>query len=362
MTNSIRTGVLLGAATLLAAGVAAAQPTPASLSCASAKQKAIGKDIGAKLKCWAKAATTGAAVDPLCLQKSEDKTIAAFDKADAKGGCPTDGASTTATIADANEYVNEAAAAMLPTPGPSKCASKKIGAAGKLAAGLLNCESKAAKKNTPVDQVKCVQKAIDKTVAGFLKEDTKAGNDCLTTGDGASEAGRATAVQSTLRIDIPRFNGCGNGLTIAPETCDDGNTSDGDFCPSDCHVEFCNPLAGVTRQVTITASTPDIAAIELSLDYPEGKISLPGTGTSIPAGTVVTGGTASVEVNDFDHALKLVSFDAFDFGTNTVAIAQFEDCSGAIAPVAGDFTCSVSVASDENLAPVSGVTCAVTLP
>ena len=54
--------------------------------CAAAKRKAAGKKASAKLLCDAKAAKTGGSADP-CLGKAETTFAAAFEKAEAKGGC-----------------------------------------------------------------------------------------------------------------------------------------------------------------------------------------------------------------------------------------------------------------------------------
>lgn len=68
--------------------------------CAAAKLKAAGKKVSSKLKCQAKAAGSGATVDPACLTKAESKFTQAFLKAEAKGGCTTvgDGAAVEALV------------------------------------------------------------------------------------------------------------------------------------------------------------------------------------------------------------------------------------------------------------------------
>lgn len=68
--------------------VVQAAGTPAQ-KCAAAKIMAAGKQFAARAKCRAKAAGVGAAVDPVCLQKADDKFAVAFAKAEAKGGCGT---------------------------------------------------------------------------------------------------------------------------------------------------------------------------------------------------------------------------------------------------------------------------------
>jgi cysteine-rich repeat protein len=155
---------------------------------------------------------------------------------------------------------------------------------------------------------------------------------------------------------------CGNGLVTAPETCDDGNLDDEDFCPSDCQVDFCQP--GTTKlTVTVTLSTPDVAALTMFIDYPEGKLDLPGIGGDVPGGVVTGPGTATTQPFDFDHAMRLVIFDVFNFGTTEVAKITFDRCAGSPFPTPEEFSCRlVGDASDENFEPVPGVQCVVDVP
>jgi cysteine-rich repeat protein len=370
MMNISRNGALaIGAALLLVAGSAGAQPTKDSLKCSSSKLKAYGKDLGAKLKCYSKAVGKGDPVDPECLSKAEANTTKSFDKAESKGGCPTDGnpdGDLPNSLDRLNEFVGEITAALAPNPGPNKCQSKKLGAASKLAAALFNCESKAAKKNVEVDQVKCVDKAVQKTLDGFAKEEAKAKVPCDTTGDADATAGATEDVVHFQTGVTPRFDGCGNQIVRAPETCDDGNTENFDFCPNSCIVLFCDPNSASTRTVTVVTSTPDLAAVTIDLDYPEDKVSLPGIGGNVPDGVVMGPDPLTpAQPNDFEHAVRLVIFSPFNFDTTDVATLAFNDCNGATAPTPGDFSCTVVDAGAEDgmggFVPVQGVTCSVTV-
>lgn len=364
-----RIGILaLGAGMLLIAGPANAQPTKESLKCASSKLKLYGKDVASLLKCYSKAVGKGDSVDPLCITKVTDKTAASFAKIELKGGCPTDastppieGGNLTNTRARLDAFVDATNTALAPNPGPIKCQASKLNAISKLASALFGCESKAAGKNIAVDQVKCVQKAIDKANQAFTKAELKP--PCDTTGDATAQVGETQDVVRLQTAVTPRFDGCGNKLILDAETCDDGNAEDLDFCPNDCSVEFCAPV-GTTRTVTLVTSSPALAAITVDLDYPEGKVNLPGTGGDIPP-VVVTFNYGSGSVNDFDHALRHVQFDAFDFGDTDVATLEFNDCDGASAPVPDDFTCTVVDAGQEDglggFVPVAGATCSVTV-
>jgi hypothetical protein len=87
--------------------------------CAAAKLNAAAKKMTAKLKCHAKAAAKLATVDQECLDKAEAKFVAAFTKAEAKGGCVTNG-----DAASVEQKIDECVtdlAAMLP-PALPPCA------------------------------------------------------------------------------------------------------------------------------------------------------------------------------------------------------------------------------------------------
>lgn len=376
MTKLTRNAILaLGAALLLAAGTANAQATKESLKCASSKLKLYGKDLASQLKCIAKAAGSGVTVDAECISKVVTKTGESFAKIEAKGSCATD--ASTPPVDDGtlpntrirlDDYLVATAAALVPNPMvANKCQSKKVNAVGKLASALFNCEAKAAGKNIAVDQVKCVQKSIDKMKSTFAKEEAK--GPCDTTAEADDQVFAAQEVTRNQTRFTPRFNGCGNALILGSETCDDGNDEDFDFCPADCSVEFCSPLTGSTRTVVLVTSVPDLSAVTVNLDYPEGKVSLPGSGGIQPPGTVPPGTVNFLfgggEINDLDHALTHVQFDAFDFGGQNIATYAFQDCTGATAPGAGDFTCTVVDAGQEDgvggFRSVSGVTCSVTV-
>ena len=160
--------------------------------------------------------------------------------------------------------------------------------------------------------------------------------------------------------------GCGNGLIVGLETCDDGNTDNADSCPSDCIIDACTPNSGTDVPVSINvAGNADINATTILIDYPEGKVSVLGSGTSIPAEVISDiPDLGSVTPNDYEHVLR-----AFVQGASGSPILgllfkiHFESCSGAAGITAGDFTCTVIDAADTAGTPIqSGVTCAVTVP
>src|SRR5262249_48121116 len=161
--------------------------------------------------------------------------------------------------------------------------------------------------------------------------------------------------------------GCGNGVVEPflnpPETCDDGNTMDGDACPKNCHVDSCTPVtpSSFGVHVTFISNAPAgtiIAGLSYFVDYPEGKVGAP----TIPAvGGVPFGVTNSF--NDLgygfnDNEIKLTGLPSSLLGVT------FETCQGAPAATAADFSCMVTGASDDsgNVVDKSLITCAVTVP
>jgi cysteine-rich repeat protein len=413
MTNPrLRTMLVLLGATLASATPAAAQT---SQVCASAKLKAIGKTAASAFNCYSKAAKLGIAVDPACIQKAEDKwnfpLKGAFQKAELKGGCAIEGQNfvldgrcsgngTTVCnvvqdcpslgtcsihnddteaqalydlVVDENLTVEKdtplgvidtTIPSLIPVPATGNaCQSNKVKATGKLAASLLNCWSKAAKTDTPIDQA-CLTKATTKHTAAFAKSELKP--PCDTNGDAATvQADVAPFVELAVHA-IPRRDGCGSGVVLAPETCDDGNITNTDSCPSDCTIATCTPNSGSDDPHTVSfSSTKNVAAISVFVDYPEDKISIPGSGSAIPIGiidNVIGDPFTAASFNDQDHGLTgvLAEGTGGNFGlSGDLFQVHYETCMGAGAATAGDFTCTVIQAADALGKPLKGVTCTV---
>ena len=152
-------GVIVVVGTLFAAS------SPAQ-RCAGAKTKAAGAKVYAKTKCYQKALATGAVVDPACLAKAEQKFVAAFGKAEAKGGCTVTG------DAAAVEVLVDACLANFTTAitGDAKCAAAKMKAVGKKTYDKAKCHQKALLKGTAVDPA-CLAKAETKFTAAIAKAD-----------------------------------------------------------------------------------------------------------------------------------------------------------------------------------------------
>lgn len=403
--------VLLGG--VLASAVPGAAQT--SQVCASAKLGALGKTASGAFGCYSKAAKLGLPVDAACLQKVEDKwnfpLKGAFQKAELKGGCALEGQNvvldgrcsldgtkvcnvvqdcpslgTCSTRNDDTEaqalfdlivdenltvekdvplgVIDTSIPGLIPNPATANaCQSNKVKATGKLAAALLGCHAKAAKANLPVAPA-CLAKATTKHTDTFAKTELKP--PCDTTGDAATvQQNVAPLVELAVR-GIPRTDGCGSGVVIAPETCDDANTTNTDSCPSDCTVDACTPNSGTDAAHTVSfSSAKPVAAISVFVDYPEGKVSLLGSGGAIPIGEIdgILGDPfTAASFNDQDHGLTgvLAEGSGADFGTSgDLFTVHYETCSGAGAAVAGDFTCTVLQAADALGKPLGGVTCSV---
>ena len=162
---------------------------------------------------------------------------------------------------------------------------------------------------------------------------------------------------------------CGNGCIDPGETCDDGNTLNGDNCPSTCVI---NPCTATTTafNLQVSYSKPSgttVGALTIFLDYPDGRVSIPGSGaeSTVVARISNTPASFSSAPFDFDYAMR-ETLAAFNHTLNAGAIfnVQFDVCSGATAPRRGDFTCTVEQASTPtggNITPLTGFSCSVTV-
>jgi cysteine-rich repeat protein len=154
---------------------------------------------------------------------------------------------------------------------------------------------------------------------------------------------------------------CGNGNVSGAETCDDGNTSNFDSCPSNCIIDSCtNPGGSYSISVNF-AGSEDVAGITIFIDYPEGSVILPGSGSDATALVTNLPGSAGASANDYDHAVQVAVADFAAFPSGLLFNLGFQSCNGA-SPAASEFTCTVLSAGDAALAPISGVTCSVTHP
>jgi cysteine-rich repeat protein len=170
---------------------------------------------------------------------------------------------------------------------------------------------------------------------------------------------------------------CGNGALNAGETCDDGNNSDNDGCPADCFIAACTPLAGTSRQVTVSFDAPagvSVAGLTLLMNYPEAKVFLPPAGPTASLGsptlvrlyptsqvTLLAAdlGTAGI---DSGYAVRALMGSVNPVPHGAIFRLIFQDCTGAAAPLPGEFNCNVLTATDPGSNPLNDVTCSVTIP
>ncbi|HUI24589.1 MAG TPA: hypothetical protein VL403_00790 [Candidatus Kryptonia bacterium] len=201
--------------------------------------------------------------------------------------------------------------------------------------------------------------SVDELVAGV----NDALNGCPS---GSTPTPTVTTAPSATQTPPP---GCGNGVVDfnLGETCDDGNTVDGDACPANCRIASCT-AAGTTLTVHVNFAPPagsDVAGLTVFLRYPDGVVRIPGMAnddqvqnsiTDLPDGAFST-------PNDLDYALRLVIFttDQSSLQPGLLFTVQFDRCQGAAAPTAADFHCTVESAADADGKSVDGTTCSVTV-
>lgn len=164
------------------------------------------------------------------------------------------------------------------------------------------------------------------------------------------------------------FTACGNGILTIGETCDDGNLKLDDFCPPDCVIDACTPNAGTDFTVTVSlvpAPGVEVGSYRLLLDFPEGKVRIPGGTPDVPAGIITDTPPDTLGDNtNLYHALLENRFTSFGdpIPAGVVFKVHFETCAGAPAPTAGEFSCVVpSAFATDNITQVPA-SCTVSIP
>ncbi len=167
---------------------------------------------------------------------------------------------------------------------------------------------------------------------------------------------------------------CGDGVRQNGETCDDGNTVDGDACPSNCVINTCAPTQ-TKVQATISyakQTSVSVGSVVTLLDYPDGTVTIPGIGgaASVGARIAVVPTGFSKTANDLDYALRVLISSA----TGAVLTpgqtyrVSFDLCFNKTPPPATAFTCQVlqaatsgSPSQDIDLG-TNPMSCSVTIP
>ncbi|MEE8310874.1 MAG: hypothetical protein V3R77_01365 [Candidatus Binatia bacterium] len=192
--------------------VTASAATDPVRKCEAAKLSAAGKAAAATLKCHAKAATKGTAVDPTCLQKAETKMAAAFSKAEKTVACPSvDDATSVNALADA--LGTHVATAIPAGADGAKCAGKKIKVAGKRTRAMLKALAKDRKKADAEKLTAALAKADEKFGSGFDAAQSKL--TCETTDDDCTIP--VPIDDYVQRVAAIRFSGCPDQLLYGTE-------------------------------------------------------------------------------------------------------------------------------------------------
>jgi cysteine-rich repeat protein len=413
MKNEWRRAALAALAATVIAGGAATAGAQVDGKCQAGKLKCSTGLVTGVLGCFGKdnVKPSGTAVEA-CVAKvvakytgGADPTKGCFAKLEAKGPkgpCVVTGDAEFIQQLIANYYDGER---VLLDPGAppstlSKCTSGQQKCVGNLLKALLTCEGKNVAKPSGVALSACVQKALAKYTGGvdatkgcFAKLEAKGG--CAVTGKSDDALTQAQEFYASLASALDCGDGvvstgeacddgnrtcgdgcsatctaeaCGNDIVDCGETCDDGNTVDGDACPSSCAEAACTPTATpVTATVSWNAPS-SVSAITVLVDYPEGKVNVPGHGGTVAPGTFTSfpSGTSQVPnvLGTNGYAVKMVvsKATAITPRPGTLFKMNMTTCSGAPAAVPGDYACTVLEAfGTDGITPVAA-TCSVGVP
>jgi cysteine-rich repeat protein len=351
--------------------------TPAQ-KCAGAKQKVVSKDEGGNFGCYSKAAGKAPfSVDPSCLAKANALT-AAFTKADPTGlVCEGTDSSVQFTI---NHCIDQINAVLLHdpscTPDPpgctGKCTAAKLKAVSKDAGGKVKCWAGATGKGLPTGGPSPDPKftaCIAKADGGLAPKFTKADGSAPCPGDATAINGIIdTACIQPVVSQMPAVGVfCGNGILDPQlgETCDDGNTVDGDACPHNCIIQSCTVNSATHQSISLQLTTPPavtVGGLTLLLDFPEGNVHF--NHTTPGASVLDTPNNLTYELKD-----ALIDSTLLDGipanGAGAMLQVAFDGCQGQPLPTAADYAgkCIITDASDENgVAITSGLSCTVTIP
>jgi hypothetical protein len=374
------------------------------LRCGDAIAKAIARLVGGVLKCHVqqanarfKSAQSGgaaASAEEECEDGGSSKSAqgrfeAVLAKLDASSLCA--GTSTTAV---ARDYATALVAELDgPRNGAVYCdGTLPIDATGDDAGTIdptskehLRCADAVAKNLAKLfgAVVKCHVKTADQGLKGKLFDEESCEQDPpgvtgkgargkygaavakLVTGetcppclDANTQNGLGDDVVAELDRDNDRLYPCGGISTTTVVTTTSTTTTT--LAP-------CTPIGGTARTFSISFMPPagvDVAGVTVLVDYPEGQVSIPGSGNAASVKSSISNlpQGAFSSPNDLDYALREAVASSSALTPGRLFTITFQDCQGATAPTAADFTCTVEDASDPSGNPVSGVTCTVSAP
>ena len=107
-----------------------------------------------------------------------------------------------------------------------------------------------------------------------------------------------------------------------------------------------------------------MASITVLLEYPDGIVQIPGSGSADSVQAVVLNppsGTLPVAF-DYDYALNVSVAGTSAITPGKLFDVNFSDCKSVPPPTASAFKCTVLIATAPDITPVTGVTCTVTAP
>ena len=114
------------------------------------------------------------------------------------------------------------------------------------------------------------------------------------------------------------------------------------------------------------AAVLDLAAVELSVNYPQAKVALPGTGNTPEVNgrltNLVAGSSITPLGNDDDDKLRIIFGGGSPTDVPSGPVVRISFDQPGPAPLASEFSCTVTDAFDSFGLSVSGVTCAVAAP
>jgi cysteine-rich repeat protein len=130
---------------------------------------------------------------------------------------------------------------------------------------------------------------------------------------------------------------CGDGTLDAGEQCDHGvsNGTPGDTCSATCEslLDTCTPVVGhrITQvDINLPPGAPELAGVQITIDYPQPLVSVPGHGDTNTVKSRVTvqqsGGLLSVNDDDKDFTLALASATGFITGGHLFTV-DFDECA-----------------------------------